>query len=169
MFRRAALATWIASAITACGGQGVRDVALEGQDVHATDAADAGSNETYHHVAQRPRVSLGLAEARRLEAADARELVERLATAFEGCAEKLEREGSLPGGAGRVVAVTNEGGVVVGLNVRSEPGADVTRVIYVCLVAPLRATTFPAPTKAPPDAKPQGIALEVAWKPIGKP
>jgi hypothetical protein len=91
---------------------------------------------------------------------DARAIVERIADDLERCATGLEARQLLVEGAARVVAVAGPSGTPA-LNVRFAPGDAVAQNALLCLVAPVRATTFPASTTGGTP----GLAIEATWGP----
>lgn len=152
------------AALAACSPSGPRDVAGENRPVRvAPEHADAGAPEAYAYVARRPHGVVALAEARNMTDEDAREIVERLATELEACASRLEGERSLVDGAARIVAVVQPDGIPA-LKVVVEPGGAIAQNALMCLVAPVRAITFPKGAgKGPP-----GMAIEATWGPEGR-
>jgi hypothetical protein len=140
-----------------------RDVVPESRDVRVTP--DAGApGESYVHVARRSHGVVALAEARHLEAADARTIVEKLADELERCTAGLEARGLLVEGAVRVVAIAGPDGTPA-LNVRLAPGDAVAQNALLCIIAPVRATPLPPPT---PSGTP-GLAIEATWGPVRAP
>lgn len=90
----------------------------------------------------------------------ARTIVERIADDLERCAVGLEAQHLLVEGAARIVAIAGPNGTPA-LNVRLAPGDAVAQNALLCIVAPVRATSLPAPTAG---ATP-GIAIEATWGP----
>lgn len=117
--------------------------------------------EGYVHVARRDRVAIGLAEAREIEPRDAEDLVERLADRFEACAQKLENEGTLAPGAGRLVVLLDERGHVTATDAKLSPGSDVAGAALLCLLAPARALAYP-----PGKGARRGFAVEAVWEKV---
>jgi hypothetical protein len=128
-----------------------------------TEADAEPPPDTYEHVARAPHGIIALAEARHMAPAEAREIVERLTRDLDACAAELEAQGTLVDGAARIVAVSGPRGTVEGLNVRLAPGGAVAQNALLCLVAPLRAITFPKGTGGGAPA----IAIEATWGPRG--
>lgn len=151
------LAMVAATFAAACSPSGPRDVATESRDVRRT--TEAVAPEAYVYVTRRPHGVVALAEARHMTDAEARAIVERIADDLERCLTALELEGTLVSGAARVVAIAGPNGVPA-LNVRLAPGEAVAHNALLCLVAPVRATTFPATTRDAP-----GLAIETTWGP----
>lgn len=133
------------------------DVVPESRDVRVTP--DAGAGDAYVHVARRPHGAVALAEARHMKDDDARAIVERLADDLERCSMALEAQHTLVEGAARVVAIAGPGGTPA-LNVRLAPGDAVAQNALLCIIAPVRATTFPASSTGTP-----GFAIEATWGP----
>lgn len=147
---------------TACSPS-PRDVVPESRDVRAaSDSKDP--SETYVYVARRPHGVVALAEARHLPDDDARRIVDHIADDLERCAIGLEAQHLLVQGAARVVAVAGADGTPA-LNVRLAPGDAVAQNALLCILAPVRATPLPPPTK---EGAP-GIAIEATWSPKGAP
>jgi len=124
----------------------------------ATQKDKPAQPDAYVHVARRPHVNIGLAEARGITEAAGAEMAEALASRFEACAARLAREGTLTPGAARLVAVAGPRGEAEGFNLTLAPGEGVDRVATLCLVAPAKMMVFPAA-----DAKQRGIAVELTW------
>lgn len=164
--RVVAAAGWLA-ACAACSPP-PRDVIPASRDVHVAPEANATEDSAheasatagYEHVARRPHGVIALAEARHMNHADARAIVERLADELERCASGLEAEGLLVRGAARVVAIADPSGAPA-LNVRVAPGEDVAHNALLCIVSPVRATTLPGAGRGTP-----GIAIEATWGPL---
>lgn len=93
---------------------------------------------------------------------EARALVEKLADELERCAAGLDAQRLLVDGAARVVAVAGPNGTPA-LSVRLAPGDAVAQNALLCIVAPVRATTLPAPSA---QVTP-GLAIEATWGPRG--
>ncbi len=151
-----------ASLLSTCAGPS-RDVVPETREVHVVPTAitHTPAPEGYVYVAKRKHGLIALAEARGLSDDVAREAVNHLADELEACTTRLLAEGKLaPEGAGRVVAQIGPDGPVTGLNVKAAPGASIAANLLVCVVSPLRLTTFPA---AEGDAGQRGIAIEAVW------
>lgn len=147
-------------ALAACSPS-PRDVVPESRDVRVQPGADAGANpDAYVYVAKRAHGVVALAEARHMSDGEAKEMVDRLANDFEECARRLAAQGTLVEGAARVVAVAGPNGTPA-LNVKFAPGDGVAQNALLCLVAPVRAMTFPRGTG---NAAP-GMAIEATWGP----
>ncbi len=137
-----------------------RDVVPASRDVRiAEGAADAGP-EAYVHVARRPHGVVALAEARHIPDEEARAIVERLADELERCATGLEAQHLLVEGAVRIAAVAGPDGTPA-LNVRLAPGDAVAQNALLCIIAPVRATTLPLPSRRGTP----GMAIEATWGP----
>ncbi len=116
--------------------------------------------EGYVHVARREHVSIGLAEAREIDPEEANRVVDRLTERFEACAVKLEAEGQLAAGAGRLVVLLDEKGHVTGTDAKLAPGSEVAGAALLCLLAPARALAYP-----PGKGSRRGFAVEAVWEP----
>lgn len=134
-----------------------RDVVPESHDVRTTPQV---GGEAYVHVARRAHGTVALAESRYIKDADARAMTEKIADDLERCAIGLEAQHLLVEGAARIVAIAGPDGTPA-LNVRLAPGDAVAQNALLCLVAPVRATTLPAPTSAGTP----GFAIEATWGP----
>ncbi len=160
MTRSAAIPIFVA--LAACSPS-PRDVVPDSRDVRIQPGSDAGANpEAYVYVARRPHGVVALAEARHMSDVDAKEIVDRLANDLEECSQRLLAQGTLVEGAARIVAVAGPNGTPA-LNVRLAPGDAVAQNALLCLVAPVRAITFPRATTS--NATP-GMAIEATWGPI---
>lgn len=148
-----------ASALSAACSPSPRDVVPESHESRTTPNA-VESADAYVYVARRRHGTVALAEARHMSDAAARAIVDRLADELERCAADLESRHSLVDGALRVVAVAGPNGSPA-LNVRLAPGDAVAQNALLCLLAPLRAITLPAPA----DAGVPGLAIESTWGP----
>lgn len=113
----------------------------------------------YVHVARRGHVTIGLAEAREIDAEDAIRIVDRLAEQFETCAVRLEASGQLVPGAGRLVVLLDERGHVTATDAKLSPGSDVAGAALLCLLAPGRALSYP-----PGKGTRRGFAVEAVWE-----
>ena len=135
----------------------------EARDVRV-DADDPGASESYLYVARRPHGVVALADARHMEEAFTRSLVEQLADELERCSASLESQGQLVEGAARVAVVSGPQGTPA-LAVRLSPGDDVAHNALLCFIAPIRAKRLPprGPTTTP------GLALEATWGPVRTP
>jgi len=134
------------------------DVVPTSRDVRVVP--DGGPEETYVYVARRPHGIVALAEAREMTDAEARALVDHIADDLERCATSLEARRELASGAARIVAVAEPGGTPA-LNVKLAPGEAVAQNALLCLIAPIRAASFPTSGKRP------GLAIEATWNPRG--
>ena len=101
---------------------------------------------------------VALAEARGLDDADARRAIDHLADALDACATDLGRHDKLVDGAVRVVAQIAPDGSVSGLNVKVGQAATANAIL--CVIAPLKLTSFPA---SEADAGARGLAIEATW------
>lgn len=156
----AALALALALVLVGCPSPG-RDVVPETHDVRgeAPDAAAPPRSEGYTYVARRPHGAVGLVGAHFMTDADAQRIVDRVADDLESCARRLEQRKELVEGALQLVAVTGSRGTAEITDVRFAPGGPVAANALECIVAPLRASAFPAATKAGVPA----VAIEATW------
>jgi hypothetical protein len=148
--------------LSACAG-GTRDVAAESHDVRVAQpapGAPGGGEGGYVYVAKRPLGAVALAEARGIPDAMAARVIDHLADVLDACATNLGREGKLVDGAVRVVAQIAPDGSIAGLNVKTAPGAAVAANAILCVIAPLKLTSFPP---AESDAGARGLAIEATW------
>ncbi len=129
--------------------------------------AAAPAAEDYVYVVRGPRVTIGLAEARAIDPEHARGIVDRLAASFEACASRLEREGALASGAGRLVVLLDDRGHVTASDAKLAPGSEAARAALLCLIGPARGLSYPpvAPGKSTPR---RGFAVEAVWEGPGK-
>jgi len=140
-----------------------RDVVPESHDVRG-DAVDAGAGArapegAYTYVARRPHAAVGLVGAHFMSDADAQHIVDRVADDLESCARRVEQRGELVEGALQLVAVTGSRGTAEISDVRFAPGGPVAANALECIIAPLRASAFPAAMKAGVPA----VAIEATW------
>ena len=147
----------------ACGG--TRDIVPETHDVRAgavthPDGGGSGGGEGYVYIAKRPLGAVALAEARGMSDEIASRAVDHLADALDTCATELGRQGKLVDGAARVVVMIGNDGTVAGLNVKLSPGSAVAANAILCLITPLKLTTFPV---VQGDAGARGMAIESTW------
>jgi len=147
-------------ALGACCG--ARDTIPETHDVRQASPApsSAPAADAYVHIARRPLAVVGLAEARGMSDETASRAVDHLADALDACATDLGRQGKLVDGAARVVAMIGADGSVGGLNVKLAPGAAVAANALLCLITPLKLTTFDVG-----DGGSRGFAIEATWGP----
>jgi hypothetical protein len=94
---------------------------------------------------------------------DAHAVVDRIADDLESCASNLQQKGALVDGAARIVAIAAPNGTPA-LSVRLAPGDAVAQNALVCIIAPVRATTFASATSGTP-----GFAIEATWGPTRQP
>jgi hypothetical protein len=155
--RRLAPAVALAVTCAACAG-GSRDVVPESHDVVGDAGVPAPSAEGYEYVARRPLAVVALAEGRGLEGVTARAAVDRLADRLDACVTDEGRKGGAVDGAARVIAQIAEDGTVAATSARIDPGAGSASIAALCLVAPLKAMTFPSG-----GAGARGLAVEAIW------
>lgn len=130
------------------------------------DVADAapppgGEPSPYAYVARRPHAAVGLVGAHFMSDADAQRIVDRVADDLETCARRVEQRGELVEGAVQLVAVTGSRGNAEVTDLRLAPGGPVAANALECVVAPLRASSLPAASKAGVPA----LAIEATWGP----
>jgi hypothetical protein len=145
--------------LAACPGE-TRDVATGGTDTVARDASAAG--ETYEHIARRPSVVVGLAEARGVDAHATQQAVEALADSLEACLARERARAVIAPGAVRLVAYVDAAGAV-GPPKITHSGGDAGRIALLCVAAPLRLMTIPPAGDG--GAAPPGLAIEASWSP----
>jgi hypothetical protein len=163
--RPGVLAIGLALSSLAATGCASRDAIPETRDVHQT-ASPSPSDDAYVHLARRPLAVIGLAEARGMTNDIAGRAVDHLADALDSCATDLGRQGKLVDGTARIVAMIGADGAVSGLNVKLAPGAAVAANALLCLVTPLKLTTFDPADGADGGAGVQrGFAIEASWGP----
>jgi hypothetical protein len=142
-----------------------RDVVPDTRDQLVTRGADGGggaSTGAYAWVAKRAHGAIGVAGARNVDEETARAIVERLADDLEACARRLETQGSLVDGAARYVAAGGPRGAGEIGDMQLAPGSPVAANALLCLVAPVRAATFPAAS----DGGVPALLLEATWGPV---
>jgi len=147
-----------------CGGPH-RDAIPESRDVTVQGGPPAAGggvgDQGYEYVARRPLAVVALAEARGIDAATARDAVDRLADRLDACVTDQGRGASLPHGAARLVGQLDVDGKVAALNVRADPGAGIATTAVLCLAAPARLLTF-----GPGSGQGRGFAIEALWGPL---
>ncbi len=161
-----ALSLALGLAVAACPSP--RDVVPETHDVRGgADAAPPPSSDQgpYSYVARRPHAAVGLVGAHFMSDAEAARIVDRVADDLETCARRVEQRGELVEGAVQLVAITGSRGTADVTDLRLAPGGPVAANALECIVAPLRATTLPAATKAGVPA----LAIEATWGPAKNP
>jgi hypothetical protein len=158
----------LALTLLACPSGG-RDVVTDSRDVRGVqpDASAPPRTDGYAYVARRVHGAVGMVGAHYMKDEDARRIVDRIADELETCARRLEESGTLVEGALQLVAVTGARGTAEVTDIRFAPGGPVAANALECIVAPLRASPFPAGT----DAGVPAVAIEATWSPnrTGKP
>lgn len=128
---------------------------------------DVVTNQTsqgYEYVVKKPHGVIALAESRGISKDAARDAVDRLAASFESCLAALEKKAPLKPAAARIVVPVDEGGIVSEpLVTISDTSPDTKVTTLVCLVAPVKLTTFPPPGPGSGDAGTRGMAIEATW------
>jgi hypothetical protein len=139
-----------------------RDVVPDTRDVRVVTGPDGGGGGVgggYAFVAKRPHGAIGLAGVRFMDEVTAHKIVERLGDELEACAKRLEEQGTLVEGAARYVAAGPKGSGEIG-DMELAPGGAVAANALLCIVAPVRATQFPASKDGVP-----ALLLEASWSP----
>jgi hypothetical protein len=129
---------------------------------NAPDASAPSRTDGYAYVARRPHGAVGLVGAHHMHEEDAHRVVDRVADELETCARRLDETGRLVEGALQLVAVAGTRGTATISDIRLAPGGPVAANALECIVAPLRASPFPAGT----DAGIPAVAIEATWTPI---
>ncbi|HEX4513173.1 MAG TPA: hypothetical protein VH054_06540 [Polyangiaceae bacterium] len=136
---------------------GPNDIVENGHDVR-----DAGApHGAYVYAAKRPLVAIGLAEATNVSESDAHRAVDSLAESAAAC---FKRAKNLAQGAARITIPIDEGGVVGVPDVTISP-QEATGVGMLCLLAPLRMTSFSPSSSGDAGAQPRSLTIESAWGP----
>ena len=143
------------SVLAACAA-GPNDIVENGHDVRGADAGTPRG--AYIYAAKRPLVAIGLADATNVSDAEAHRAVDGLADSAAAC---FRRAQNLAQGAARITIPIDEGGVVGAPDVTITP-REATVVGMLCLLAPLRMTSF-SPSTA--DAGARSLTIESAWGP----
>lgn len=140
-----------------------RDVVPETHDVRGTapDASPPPRTDGYAYVVRRPHGAVGLVGAHYMREDEAQRIVDRVVDELEACARRLEERGALVEGAVQLVAITGPRGTAEVTDIRFAPGGPVAANALECIVAPLRASPFPAGT----DAGLPAVAIEATWAP----
>jgi hypothetical protein len=154
---RRALAA-ILVACVACGGSS-RDVVPETHDVVATAGTARG---TYEYVARRPLGFVALARETGLGDELGKRTADRMADALDACATSLAAKGKLVDGAIRLEAMISRDGDIAVSRVTVAPGDAVAANALLCVVTPLKLTTFPPGSE---DAGVRSFAVDASWGP----
>jgi hypothetical protein len=150
-------------ACAACAGS-TRDVVPETHDVRVTGGGAGQAGQTYAHIARRPLGFVALARQTGLGADVGARAVEHLADALDACATNLAAKGKLVEGTIRIdVSVAPDGSAVIS-HVTVAPGDAVAANALLCVVAPLKLTTFPAATGDAAGGA-RGFAIDASWGP----
>jgi hypothetical protein len=156
---------YLAALLAAGGASGAcasttRDIVPETHDVHVTGGAGTGTG-VYAHVARRPLGFVALARQTGLGNEIGAGAAEHLADALDACATTLAAKGRLVDGTIRIDAnVAPDGSVSMG-HVTVAPGDGVAANALLCVVAPLKLTTFPPAT----GATARGFTIDASWGP----
>jgi hypothetical protein len=155
-------------AVAAACGPNTRDVVPVTPETRADGGAtgsasgDAGADlNGYMYIAKTSHGAVGLADSRGMPERDAISLVAQLARDFDACATKLQNQGVLVRGAGRFLAVVQNGRPVY--DAKLEPGDRVAQNALLCVMAPLKSYPIPG------TADGRGLAIEIAWDVAGGP
>jgi hypothetical protein len=147
------------TACSACGG-GTRDVVPETHDVRVgTSGGDVAG--TYFYVARRPLGFVALSKQLGLGELAAR-ATDHLADALDACATNLAVKGRLVEGTIRLDATVGPDGSVVVGHMTVAPGEGVAANALLCVIAPLKLTSFPAD---PGDAGARMFEVDASWGP----
>jgi hypothetical protein len=165
-----AVALALAHALTLASCSPARDVIPESRDVRGvvpersapSALQGAPQKDGYTLIARRAHGVVGLVGAHFMTDEDARHILERVADDLEACAARLEPRGELVEGALSLVAVTGPRGNAEVTDVRFAPGGPVAANALACVIAPLRASTFPAAS----DRGLPALALDATWAPV---
>ncbi len=131
------------------------------RDVRSKGAAAsvAVDRRDYVYIARRPHGVVGLVGAHFMTAEAAARSVDRIADELETCARRVEQRRELAPGAIQLVAITGSRGMGEITDMKIAPGGPVAANALECIVAPLRASPFPAATSAGIPA----LAIEATW------
>jgi len=143
----------------ACGG-GTRDIVPETHDVVTANGGRGGG--PYQYVARRPLGFVALAREAGLGTEAGAATAEHLADAMDACATNLAAKGKLVDGAIRIEATIARDGSVAVSHVTVAPGDAVAANAILCVMAPLKMTTFSA---AREDAGARSFAIDATWGP----
>jgi hypothetical protein len=158
---RRALASTIAvaCACAACGA-GTRDVVPVTHDVQVSAGGGQALQTGYTYIARRPLGFVALAKETGLGTELGARAADHLADALDACATNLAVKGKLVEGTIRIeAAVTVEGNVAIS-HVTVAPGDGVAANALLCVMAPLKMTTFPGSAG---DAGARSFAIDASW------
>jgi hypothetical protein len=150
----------LAAIVAACGGGG-RDVVPTTRDVQV--AAGDATRSAYAYVARRPLGFVALARQTGLGEDLAARAADHLADALDACATDVAAKGRLVEGAIRIDATVTPSGTIAVSHVTIAPGDGVAANALLCVVAPLKLTTFPAVTSEGANTAPRSFAIDVSW------
>jgi hypothetical protein len=138
-------------------------VVPETHDVHVAAGESKG---VYLHVARRPLGFVALARQTGLGDEMATRAAEHLADALDACATNLGAKGKLAEGTIRIEASVATDGSIIPQHVTVAPGDAVAANALLCVIAPLKLTTFPPD---PGDAGARSFAIDASWGPHALP
>lgn len=146
--------------LVACAPSGPKDVTEQRHDV-VTNQQEPG----YEYVVKIPHGVVAVAESRGLGKDDVKAAVGHVAKSFDACLTELEKKAPLKQGAVRVVVPIDDGGLVTTepLVKVSDDTPETKVTALLCLVAPAKRMSFPAPGAASADAGTRGMAIEATW------
>jgi hypothetical protein len=133
-------------------------------ETHDVRVGENGAATGYIHVARRPLGFVALSRQVGLGADLGAGVTEHLADALDACATNLAVKGKLVEGTVRVDASVAADGSVVVSRVTVAPGDAVAANALLCVMAPLKLTTFPAVAQAEAGT-PRGFAIDASWGP----
>ncbi len=154
----------LAVTVAACAaGRGSeRDSVTDFRDMRgAPDGGTAAATEGYAYVARRRHGVVALVGAHFVADEEAHRIVDRIADELDACAERLGGRGALASGALQLVAVGGARGTAEISDLRVAPGGAVAANALECIVAPLRASPFPAVV----GGRVPAIAIDATWAP----
>jgi hypothetical protein len=150
----------MAGASLACAS-GARDVVPETHDVHV-GGGGAGASGAYSYVARRPLGFIAVARQDGLGAELGTRAADHLADALDACATDLATKGKLVEGTIRIEASVGRDGSIVVSHMTVAPGDAVAANALLCVVAPMKLTSFPPD---PGDAGARAFAFDASWGP----
>jgi hypothetical protein len=118
--------------------------------------AEAGAPVSYSYIAKRPLVVIGLAKSDGISDAEAHATVDRVAESATACFRRAQK---LVPGVARITLPVDSGGVAGAPAVSIAP-PDATALGMLCVLAPLRLSTF---SPGGGDAGDRSLTIETAW------
>jgi hypothetical protein len=159
---RALFAIAVAGILGACAGAG-RDVVPTTRDVQV--ATSDSTRAAYVYVARRPLGFVALARQTGLGVELGTRAADHLADALDACATDLAAKGRLVEGTIRIDATVSPSGTIAVSHVTIAPEDGVAANALLCVMAPLKLTTFPAVASEAANAAPRSFAIDVSWGP----